>query len=67
MIYHRKEYWSDITEAEVPSHSAVKSPQNILRERNWCALWEKELSNILHFYRVGQNDAGFQPNDDFHA
>ncbi|KAJ3502730.1 hypothetical protein NMY22_g18492 [Coprinellus aureogranulatus] len=63
----RKEYVPYISEAQVPSHSAVKSPQNVTRERSWRPLWEKELANILHFYRVGQNEVGFQANDDFHA
>ncbi|RXW18835.1 hypothetical protein EST38_g7018 [Candolleomyces aberdarensis] len=62
----RKTYQPYITEADVPSHSAVKSPQNITRERGWRPIWEKELANLLHFYRTGQFEAGYLPNDDFH-
>ncbi|KAJ2912735.1 hypothetical protein MD484_g7671, partial [Candolleomyces efflorescens] len=63
----RKTYQPYITEADVPSHSAVKSPQNITRERGWRPIWEKDLANVLHFYRTGQMEAGYLPNDDFHA
>ncbi|KAJ2923158.1 hypothetical protein H1R20_g13935, partial [Candolleomyces eurysporus] len=62
----RKSYQPYISEEDVPSHSAVKSPQNITRERGWHPIWEKELANVLHFYRTGQFDAGYFPNDDFH-
>ncbi|KAF5315640.1 hypothetical protein D9611_004975 [Ephemerocybe angulata] len=63
----RKRYQPHISEEKVPSHSAVKSPQNVTRERSWRPLWEKHLANILHFYRIGQSDAGYQSNDDFHS
>jgi hypothetical protein len=43
--------------------SSFPSPQNITRECGWHPIWEKELANVLHFYRSGQFDAGYLPNE----
>ncbi|PPR05257.1 hypothetical protein CVT24_008283 [Panaeolus cyanescens] len=63
----RKKNQPYISEDQVPSHSAVKSLHNITRERGWRPIWEKTLANILHFFRTGQGDAGYQANDGFHV
>ncbi|KAG2003177.1 citrate synthase I [Coprinopsis cinerea AmutBmut pab1-1] len=63
----RATYQPYIPESVVASHNALKSPDNITRERNWRPLWEKDLANVLYFYRAGQEAAGFHPNNDFHA
>ena len=60
------EYQPHISEAEIPSFNAVKSIKNITRERSWRPLYEKDLANILYFYKSDQVDSGYQANDEFH-
>ncbi|EAU89702.2 hypothetical protein CC1G_07427 [Coprinopsis cinerea okayama7 len=62
----RAKYQPHITEAQVPSHIAVSSPDNITRERGWRPIWNNDLSNILFFYQTGKEDSGYVDNDDFH-
>jgi len=44
----------------------VKSVYNITRERGWRAIWEKEVENVAHEYKLGMVDAGFIANDPVH-
>ena len=44
----------------------MKSVYNITRERGWRAIWEKEVENVAHEYKLGMVDAGFIANDPVH-
>jgi len=63
----RQKFQPYLTEEQLPAFKAVKSVFNITRERAWRTLWEKELGNIAHEYKVGMATAGFVENDDIHA
>jgi hypothetical protein len=47
-----QKYQPYISEEQLPAVRTVKSVYNITRERNWRPLYEKDLANILHFYRI---------------
>jgi len=63
----RQKFQPYLTEEQLPAFKAVKSVFNITRERGWRTLWEKELGNIAHEYKIGMATSGFVENDDIHV
>jgi hypothetical protein len=62
----RQIYQPFLPEDTLPAHRATKSIFNITRERAWRPLWEKELGNVLHSYKIGKESIGFQINNPIH-
>ena len=56
-----------LPEDRLPAFKAVKSVYNITRERGWRPIWEKELGNVAHEYKLGMVGAGFIVNDPVHS
>ncbi|KIY47705.1 hypothetical protein FISHEDRAFT_44855, partial [Fistulina hepatica ATCC 64428] len=50
----------------IPPHRSTKSIFNITRERAWRPMFHQTFANIIHFYKTGQLDAGFHPDDPVH-
>ncbi|KAJ3506413.1 hypothetical protein NLJ89_g6882 [Agrocybe chaxingu] len=62
----RETYQPFLDERTLPAHKAVKSTSNITRERGWRPIWEKELGNVLHEYRLGYHSAGIHVGNEIH-
>ena len=56
-----------LPEDRLPAFKVVKSVYNITRKRRWQPIWEKELGNVAHEYKLRMIDAGFIFNDPVHS